>query len=177
MRGIVDGLHTFFLNGTNIMYELTCEIPNNCLVDQRSFKAYLARWMGVTTQLAPFTKDLLMPKLRASALAAARACTGGNDGETCGLRWTTGAFDGSTGVGEQMAAMEIFQSNLVSIVRPPFTHGAGGSSKGDPAAGGDGGPDIEPLKDITAADKVGAFFVTMMFVLAIAGGTYFAIFE
>ncbi|WEW59206.1 glycoside hydrolase family 76 protein [Emydomyces testavorans] len=178
VQGIVDGLHTFFYNKTDIMFEVTCEPKGNCLVDQRSFKAYLARWMAATVQLAPFTRDLIMPKLRASAMAAAKACTGGDNGATCGLKWTTGQFDGSIGVGEQMAAMEIFQSNLIGSVNPPVSADSGGTSKGDPSAGvGGKGESEEELRHITLADRAGAGVVTALLMMGIVGGSYFAISE
>lgn len=111
------------------MYEVACEENGKCNVDQRSFKAYLSRWMAATMVRAPFTRELLMPLLQTSAMAAARSCTGGADGQQCGLQWTTGAFDGSVGVGEQMSAMEVFQSNLMDLVPGPVTADTGGISQ------------------------------------------------
>src|SRR5438045_7393891 len=97
----------FFKN--NVMYEWNCETSGTCNNDQRSFKAYLSRWMAATTKVADWTTDMIMPKLQASATNAALQCSGGDDGTTCGLRWTAGAqYDGSTGPGEQMAALEVF---------------------------------------------------------------------
>jgi Glycosyl hydrolase family 76. len=105
-----------------------------CNVDQRSFKAYLSRWMAATTKVAPFTYDLIAPKLQASALAAAQQCNGADN--ACGLRWTMGTqYDGSAGVGEQMSALEIFQSNLIDQVVGPVTNKTGGTSQGDSSAG------------------------------------------
>ncbi|KAI1973868.1 hypothetical protein LOZ53_003214 [Ophidiomyces ophidiicola] len=176
--GIVKGLQTFFFENTDIMFELGCEPQNNCLVDQRSFKAYLARWMAATTQLAPFTSPMLMPRIRASAVAAANACTGGADRQMCGLKWTIGGFDGSTGVGEQMAALEIIQSNLISKVKPPYTEKSGGTSKGDPSAGGTSrDSSSRDLSPITAADRAGAVFITLILMAAVVGGSYFVMSE
>lgn len=45
-----------------------------------SFKAYLTRNLGLTTQLALFTKDLIRPVLAASAAAAVLQCSGGGGG-------------------------------------------------------------------------------------------------
>jgi mannan endo-1,6-alpha-mannosidase len=85
--------------------------------------------MAGTAGLAPFTADSIMPKLRASAQAAALQCNG--PGNACGLRWIDGAkYDGSTGVGEQMSALEIFQANLIEIGRGPLTNTTGGTSTG-----------------------------------------------
>jgi mannan endo-1,6-alpha-mannosidase len=160
------------------MYEVACEPPGTCEVDQRSFKAYLARWMAATTQLAPFTRDYIMPKLRASAQGAARACTGGLNSEECGLKWTTGSFDNALGVGEQMAALEIFQSNLIDTVAEPYTNRTGGTSRGDPNAGLDepAEPDWLHIRPITAGDKAGAGILTAVILILVCSGSYWATF-
>src|SRR5690348_5912516 len=91
----------------DVMYE-PCEASGKCNVDQRSFKAYFTRWLAATAALVPDTHDSIIREIRTSAIAAAKTCTAGNTGTQCGLRWTLGTNDGSLGVGEQMAAMEIF---------------------------------------------------------------------
>lgn len=53
-----------------------CELlPKGCNVDQRSFKAYLARWMAATTKLVPWTKNEIMNLIQKSAIAAVKTCT------------------------------------------------------------------------------------------------------
>lgn len=112
-----------------------------CNLDQRSFKAYLARFMAYTYQMAPFTQEWIIPRLQASAKAGAATCTGGPDGTTCGLAWVQSAYDGSVfgvtagGLGEHLAVMEVLQANLITTAVPPFTATTGGTSKGDPSAG------------------------------------------
>lgn len=172
IEGILKGLDIFFFKDTNVMYEVACEQRNSCKVDQRSFKAYLARWMAATTQMAPFTKDYIMPRLRASAEAAAKACTGGEDGKQCGLKWTTGKFDGDLGVGEQMAALEIFQSNLIDKMKGPVTNSTGGTSKGDPGGGMGGDQEEEEEKKASTADKAGAGVLTAFFLIGVGAGTW-----
>jgi mannan endo-1,6-alpha-mannosidase len=155
------------------MYERACEPLGTCQVDQKSFKAYFSRWLAGTTQMAPFTYDLIMPKLRASALAAAKTCTGGRNKTSCGLKWTDQEWDGTRGVGEQMAALEIIQSNLVQQVAPPVTESKGGTSKGDPAAGSGGhssSPFSKPaMREITNADRAGAGVLTTLFLAGLLG--------
>jgi mannan endo-1,6-alpha-mannosidase len=90
--------------GSNIMTEFQCEESMICNNDQSSFKAYLARWMAVTAMICPETYDLIMPKLRASAVGAAQQCTGGNNGRMCGRKWYS-SFDGSSGVGQQVCSL------------------------------------------------------------------------
>lgn len=156
----------------NVMYERACEPVGTCQTDQKSFKAYFSRWMAATTQMAPFTYDLIMPKIRASALAAAKTCTGGPNHTSCGMKWSDQKWDGSRGVGEQMSALEIIQSNLVQHVAPPVTESKGGTSKGDPAAGsgGDRPPLGKPaMREITNLDRAGAGVLTTLFLASLLG--------
>lgn len=134
-----------------------CEIDGSCHTDQFSFKAYLSRWNAATTQIAPFTYDLLMPKLRTSAAAAALQCSGGPSGSLCGTKWTAGAvYDGVTGVGQDMSALEVIQAHLITYVKPPVTNSTGGTSRGNPNAGGNGQTALYEFTPITAGDRVGA---------------------
>ena len=160
------------------MYEVACEAPKTCNTDNKSFKAYLSRWMAATTKLAPFTYETIIRRLRASATAAALQCSGGADGKTCGLKWTDGAkWDGSTGVGEQMAAMEVFLANLITKVDGPVTNSTGGTSKGDPSAGS-GGTSRQPALQqgaVTNKDRVGAGILTIMVLIGVIGGAWWIV--
>ncbi|KAI9805016.1 MAG: hydrolase 76 protein [Piccolia ochrophora] len=178
LQGILDATSVFFDPANpNIMYEVACESNGKCNVDQRSFKAYLSRWMTATMKAAPFTRDFIMPRIRASAAAAARVCTGGDTGTMCALRWTLPAFSGEVGVGEQMAALEIIQSNLIDTVPGPVSEKTGGTSKGDAAAGtgGDELPDGGPTRGITTGDRVGAGFLTTLILVGVLGGAWWMI--
>ena len=151
------------------MVEVACEPRQTCDNDQPSFKAYLSRWMAATTQLAPFTTELIMTKLQASAKGAAAQCSGGTDGVTCGRKWTQSNWDGKFGPGEQMSALSVIQANLISKVDGPVTDNAGGTSKGNPSAGTGPGTDaIDPkeIGEIKTRDKVGAGIVTALLLLA-----------
>ena len=88
--------------GSNIMSEIECEPRSICNSDQTSFKAYLSRWMAVTSVLMPSLADQIMPKLQASAMAAAGQCIGGTNGRMCGRQWYSTTWDGSSGVGQQV---------------------------------------------------------------------------
>ena len=85
--------------GGNIMWELQCEDRLICNQDQQSFKAYLSRWMAVTSLLVPSTADQIKPKLQGSAIGAAGQC----QGEVCGESWGLTTYDGKTGVGEEVS--------------------------------------------------------------------------
>jgi mannan endo-1,6-alpha-mannosidase len=173
-QGLLDGASVFFRRDSQIMIEVACEPRGNCNVDQRSFKAYLARWMAATTKLAPWTHDTIMPLLQTSAQAAADTCTGGDAGTTCGMRWWQGQYDGNTGVGEQMCALEIFQSNLIDSVPGPVSQKTGGISKGDPDAGTTSGSPIFH-KPITTGDRAGAGILTALMVVTILGGAWWLV--
>jgi mannan endo-1,6-alpha-mannosidase len=161
------------------MFEAGCEhnlrdTPGSCNVDQRSFKAYLSRWLAATSILAPWTSETIRPLLRDSALAAAQSCSGGTDGVTCGHRWWAEGWDGDYGVGEQMSALEVIQSNLVSRVGGPLSDANGGTSKGDAGAGGGeaGVPDGYGDDDLSDRDRQGAAALTVFLVLLTLGAAW-----
>lgn len=156
------------------MIESACETVGTCNTDQKSFKAYLSRWMGQTTVLAPFTNQFISQKLRGSAAAAAAKCSGGANQRTCALRWPQGTpgTDGKIDVGIQMSALEVIQSNLRDRKPGPVSQKRGGTSKGDPNAGTVkstwSGVHESP---ITTADRAGAAILTIVLVVFICGGT------
>jgi mannan endo-1,6-alpha-mannosidase len=131
-----------------------------------SQKAYLTRWMAQTTKMAPFTFDRIRKVLKASAEAAAMQCSGGTNGRMCGISWSKGAaWDGTMGVGQQMSAMEVIQSNLIQQVKAPVTNNTGGTSLGNPSAGTNPNP-LYPDDPPTAASKAGAGFLTAVVLLS-----------
>lgn len=153
-------------------YEVACEPNNNCNVDQLSFKAYLSRWMAATTKVAPWTSDQILPLLASSAQAAAQSCSGGNDGNVCGTKWTQAGWDGTFGVGQQMSALEVIQSNLIKKVAGPVSNSTGGTSKGNPSAGTGTTVHVEPPHAITTGDKAGAGVLTAVVIVSLLGGGY-----
>ncbi|KAJ9155486.1 Glycoside hydrolase family 76 protein [Pleurostoma richardsiae] len=179
--GLINGTHVFFTgNNSDIMTEVACEGVNLCDVDEQSFKAYLSRWMAATTKWAPWSYSRIKPLLESSAVAAAAQCTGGSNGRMCGLRWTlNGTFDGLTGVGQQMAAMEVVLANMIGDVSAPVTNSSGGTSQGDPSAGSSdvGRTDPENFLDmyapIRAGDRAGAYILTVLVLLAMLVGMAF----
>jgi mannan endo-1,6-alpha-mannosidase len=154
------------------MYE-GCEATGKCNVDQRSFKAYLSRWLAATAELAPFTHSTIMQKLSTSAQNAIKTCTAGTSGTQCGLKWTTGANDGSLGVGEQMAVLEVVQSNLVDKAAGWASAVKGtGTSEGNVNAGSSSKSTTEDLVigKTTAADRAGAGILTALMIVGVIGG-------
>lgn len=175
LQGILNGLNVFFKDG--VMSEVACENNGKCDTDQRSFKAYLARWLGYTAIVAPWTRDQIDPLLKASAKAAAAQCNGGEDQVSCGLRWVdNGINDGKFGVGEQMAALEIVQALLYPVVDGPATMERGGISKSDPGAGTEAPDDGSIiLNSITTRDRVGASILTIITVVGSLTGAWWMI--
>lgn len=168
IEGIIGNLGVFLKN--DVMWEQACEDLGTCDTDQQSFKAYFARWIAMTMVRAPFTRPLLLPILQTSAQAAVATCTGGADGNQCGFKWPERVFDGLTGVGEQMAVLEVVQSNLIDYVPGPVT-AENGDSASNPSAGVTApvGPSDLFKNTVTTADKAGAAVATIALVVAIVG--------
>jgi mannan endo-1,6-alpha-mannosidase len=162
----------FSTNPNNVMMEVACESNGKCDIDQRSFKGYLARWMAASMKVAPFMESWVMPRLQASAQAAVKTCTAGFDGNQCGLQWTKQANDGMLGVGEQLAALEIVQGNLIKNVLGPVSNNTGGTSKGNPAAGGNSDSTPTGFSDVTNADRAGAGILTTIVLVSMFGGAW-----
>lgn len=174
---LLQGAKVFFIGDNNqIMSERACEPVNLCNIDQQSFKAYLSRWMAVTTQWVPKTAETILPLLTASAKAAVNQCVGGSNGRMCGLIWTDNKYDGSTGVGQQMAALEVTLGTQIKNRAAPLTENNGGISKGDPTAGGDdiGRNHPAPIYGPpTAGDIAGGAIVTVVILLGILASTVY----
>ncbi|KAK0645112.1 Mannan endo-1 [Lasiodiplodia hormozganensis] len=177
-EGILSSVRVFLSHDApNVITEVACEKSGTCNMDQRSFKAFLARWMAATTKVAPWTIETLEPILKASREAAAKACTEADGKTVCGLQWTTGSFDGTTGVGENMAALEVMGTALVKNVEGPLTEKTGGTSKGNPDAGAGAAGSNTPKRrePITAGDKAGAAILTVLCLGGTLGGGFWLI--
>jgi mannan endo-1,6-alpha-mannosidase len=165
----------FTENATGIMIEEACETQNppTCDTDMLSFKAFLSRWMAAATKMAPFIYDQVHAALVTSATAAALQCSGGANGRLCGLQWTKGAvWDGTTGVGQQMSALEVIISTQIARTKVPFTNTTGGTSVGNPDAGAGsvGTADGLTNEPITTGDRAGAGILTAVLLIALVGG-------
>lgn len=165
---LLRGSSVFFINNS-IMYEAACQGAGNCNNDQRSFKAYFARFLALTSILVTDTRPTIYQWLVDSANAAAQLCLGGTDGHTCGLNWNATGWDGYYGLGEQMSALEVMQNLLVADLPAPYTAQTGGSLQGDPAGGyATTVTDQSPL-DLDAGDKAGAAIITAVIGISLVG--------
>jgi mannan endo-1,6-alpha-mannosidase len=142
-----------------------------------SYKAYLTRWMASSTKVAPFITARVMEVLTSSAKAAALQCSGSPadhpNGRMCGLSWSKGAqWDGTSGVGQQMAALEVVQSLLVKEANDPLSSNTGGTSVGDPGAGTQDPAAQDPTakKLATTGDKAGAAILTLVTIGVVVAG-------
>ncbi|KAI0817301.1 mannan endo-1,6-alpha-mannosidase DCW1-like protein [Xylaria sp. FL0064] len=125
-NGLLQASRSYFSpfpNATNIMYEHACEQYDSCNTDMKSFKGYLSRFMAATTQMMPSTRKDVQELLGASAVAAGKACSGGDNGTVCGQKWYVGGYDGNPGLSQQMTALETVQALLAFNAQPPFKYG------------------------------------------------------
>lgn len=150
-----------------------CEVPKNCNRNEILFKGFLSSWLAFTTLLAPYTAGPIIEKLKLTAQAAGKQCTGGSDGKHCGIQWFNPKWDGTDGLEQQMSTLSIFSNTLAAF--PPQGHGAnnqapltsstGGNSTSNPSAG-TGNADESPgphFAPITTADRAGAGVLTFVF--------------
>ncbi len=186
--GLLNSTENIFFYGTDtndkVMIEIACEPVDLCDVDQLSFKAFLSRWMAATTKWAPWTFDRVKTLLRNSAEAAVVQCTGGENGRMCGFKWAnnSGQWDGTTGVGQQMSAIEVVLGNMIQEAKAPVTNSTGGTSTGDPNAGG-GAPDGSDdgratpggwqYQPINNGDRAGAAICTIIVLFGLLTGLVF----
>lgn len=102
-----------------ILAEVACETNNNCNTDQLAFKAIgsraLARARDMVhgpivsingTDVGTFPK-VINAVIVASAQGAAAQCSGGATGSVCGTNWRNATWDGTSGLGQQLSALEI----------------------------------------------------------------------
>ena len=92
--------------------------------------------MATAAQLASYTSGQIFPLLASTAKAAASFCNQGADGKQCTMWWATTGGPLTIGVGQQMSALNVFNSNLMQFASNSIaTSDNGGTSKGDPSAG------------------------------------------
>jgi mannan endo-1,6-alpha-mannosidase len=120
---LLEGSKSFFSpfdNATNIMYEHACEQVDKCNTDMLSFKGYFSRFAYASTIMVPSILPTVNELFHVSATAAAKACSGGEKGTTCGQKWYVDGYDGHRGLGQEMCALETIQGLLVAESTPPF---------------------------------------------------------
>jgi mannan endo-1,6-alpha-mannosidase len=188
MDGLMATLFSEFFPkqyGFNILSEVACETVKTCNRDQTIYKGLITGWLSTVSLLAPYTAGEIIPKLKASAVAAGLQCSGNGD-STCGITWFSPTWDGTSGIEQEMAALSVFANTLVAFpassassssnytapaVPPPVTAATGGNSTSDPGAGGSGQVNYNPPQmTIGTGDRIGAALVT-----AVGGSAWIAI--
>ncbi|KAK0625428.1 glycoside hydrolase family 76 protein [Bombardia bombarda] len=172
VNGLVNRtLEFFFPEPDRVMVEIPCEGTDQCNTDQHSFKGYMHRALATAVQVAPFTRDMIMPYLKASTAGAARACL---DDGTCGFLWNQ-TYDGDIGdgpAGQEMSALAALSTMLIALdgevekIKPPLTNTTGGTSVGDP----DAGTNVhiaQQFGPIEGKDRGGAGFLTVVVIVSI----------
>lgn len=185
-NGILQRSVEYFFNNS-VVYEPPCEPQSTCTTDDYSFKGYMLRWMAKTTQMMASTYDTIYPLLLATAQAAAEQCDGTAtasegatlDGYACGFKWTDGAaWDGTSGVGQQMSALQAVFFTQVKDAPVPYSADSGGTSTGDASGGSDKtDTSVDGVKAITTADRVGAAFLTAFIISGLVGWCAFMVWE
>lgn len=159
--------------GGKIMSEVACELNQKCDRNQSCFKAFLSTWLAFMTSIASYTADEITPRLQASALGAAKQCSGGDNKKHCGRRWYQDEWDGFQGLEEQMSALGIFSTQMITQNegkdQAPLTSDTGGTSESNPNAGGRHKIEPEQPREITTRDRAGAGLVTTVFMCAWIG--------
>ncbi|KAE8149711.1 glycosyl hydrolase family 76-domain-containing protein [Aspergillus avenaceus] len=155
-----------YSNNSNVMSDYECETTEICNNNEILFKGLLSMWFAFTALLVPSTYSTIVPKLQGSAEAAAKACTG-HGNSSCGVRWYTSAWDGWSGLEEQMSVTSVLSANMIGLNTSgvPVTSTTGGNSSSNPSAGeSDDSGSSSSSSNITTADRVGAAFFTMVLV-------------
>jgi mannan endo-1,6-alpha-mannosidase len=196
-------------NGT--LFEIACAPQQSCNTDQLAFRAILARALSQSRTLItslPITAvasnassianitsssssagaaselhsqiDFI---LRASAKGAAAQCSGGENGTTCGNDWSSSEWDGTSGLGQDLSALNAIVANLQGGGRLA-TANASATEAGDNATATDGsngsgtgngtGSDASATTDSASAGSHVA--VSSMVLAVIAVGSMMAFF-
>lgn len=90
-----------------VLQQSKCEPSGDCDTDELAFKPFLSRWLAQAGALVPSTQASIAPLLQASMQGTLASC----DTDNCGIRWPLLEYDGVTGVGQQMAALESCKVN------------------------------------------------------------------
>ncbi|KAK5168174.1 hydrolase 76 protein [Saxophila tyrrhenica] len=113
---ILDSALKIFTDDNDILEETACMSSGTCNTDQYAFRAIFARALANLKYVDSgdnIDTDAIDAVLKASAEGAAAQCTGGPSGKYCGTDWSA-KFDGTTGLGQELGALEILLANIPS---------------------------------------------------------------
>jgi mannan endo-1,6-alpha-mannosidase len=138
-KSVLDGLlnrtlSLFFPEG--VAEEISCEPSNTCTTDMQAYKGILSRWLVDTIQSAPYTSSTILPNIRSSAIAAAKAC----NGSTCPLSVIGPSGTSPANLGNEMNALSVVQGLLVANASSPTSSATGGNNSTSTAGTGTAKP-------------------------------------
>ncbi|KAK6824586.1 glycoside hydrolase family 76 protein [Apiospora arundinis] len=172
--GLLDRtLKFFFPDG--VAKEVACERNGQCIIDMKMYKGMLHRALGKTMQLAPYTKDKILPVLKTSAAAAVKTCTEGQNQRLCSAYWAEDS-DVEAGAKDGAAAQLAVLNALNSVLMANPQSGGNGSSPAGGSGSNAGGNGQEGSTDATGGKKdspgsMGAS--TTVSTAALFGGLFF----
>lgn len=138
-----------------VLTEVACAPRHNCNTDELAFRAVLARALANREMFVPDTGNTtingqkvqdpnqsIKAILQASALGAAAQCSGGSNGTVCGSDWSSATWDGTSGLGQYLSALEVMlailpQKPLLTVnttTNATITIGSSSSSTGNGSA-------------------------------------------
>ena len=113
-----------YFPGSKILYEPSCMTADESIVscsnDQRVFKGIMLRFLGISMQVAPVLRETFFEYITITAPAASWSCFGGTDGVSCGLSWLHQGWDGWYGRGEQICALDAFNTLIYDRFDGPY---------------------------------------------------------
>ncbi|KAF7131455.1 hypothetical protein CNMCM5793_004680 [Aspergillus hiratsukae] len=90
-------------------------------------KGLFAADLAFVTMLAPYTAAEIIPRLQASAIGAARQCSGGDNHTLCNIHWgrhrPQRVWDGAESMEEQMSATAVISASLIVFKNQSLTTG------------------------------------------------------
>ncbi|RAL12422.1 glycoside hydrolase family 76 protein [Aspergillus homomorphus CBS 101889] len=98
--------------GGLILSEIICGPEEVCNSIENTYKGTFASDLTLASLVAPYISSEISSRLQASAVAAAKQCTGGSNQTICGTRWYSEKWDDTDGMEQQLSAASIFFSNL-----------------------------------------------------------------
>ncbi|RAH75007.1 glycoside hydrolase family 76 protein [Aspergillus aculeatinus CBS 121060] len=131
---------TFFPEkyGGLILSEILCEPTENCNSLEDTYKGTYVSDLTLASLVAPYISSEVSSRLQASAVGAAKQCTGGNNQTLCGRRWYSDEWDGTDGREEQLSATSIFFANMAGFTGKGVATAAAAANQTTGSAGTNG---------------------------------------
>lgn len=133
-----------FFFPADVAVELGCEVEHwggasSCSGELVAYKGQLVRALATAAQVAPFTAEAALPRLRKSAAAAVSQCTGGPTGRRCGFGWAAGNYTDPRSPGLLEQAHVLSAVSALVLERPGTASGGADGAAGGGGGGGGGG--------------------------------------